>query len=611
MTGDYRGSGGAPRGDYGLVRRRLALGIATAALLAAGGAWADEPSATITGVEDRTLREAILRVLSTSRSAPQSRAEARRRARDAGDDVVAVLRAEGYYAYAVEPDISDGDPPRGVVKVTPGPVFVLADPNIVWSGAPPDEGVSQRAVAAMRLVPGEPGRALDILGAEGRVVAQVQQLGYADVAAEPREVIVDHADNTVRPTFNIAAGDLTRLDGVELITKGRSNPVWVAHLTPWQPGDVYDPEAIAELERRLRDTAVYDSVSVSIAPRDKVLPDGRRPVIVNLADRPERTIELGAGYSTSEGPGVDARLIRYNRLRRADTTTYTARLAKLEQRVEGQVALPHWRKPRQTLKMNAAVFRETTDAYDETGATISADLTQRRKTTSYHTYGVALDLSQSEQLEAARGSSVKETLNLATLTVLGALAWDQSDSILDPTRGWRFEARAEPTTSFGDTTLAYLKAQVQGSAYLPFGEGASTVLAGRVKVGAIFGALVSEIPASRRLFSGGGGSVRGYAYQAIGPRLSDNTPQGGVSLFETSFEVRHRFTERWGGVAFIDAGAIGPERKPDTEDFRFGAGVGVRYDLGFGPIRADIAIPLGKRSGDPAFQIYLSIGQSF
>ena len=593
------------------MRRRLALGIATAALLAVGGARADEPSATITGVEDRALRDAILRVLSTSKGAPQSRAEARRRAREAGDDVVAVLRAEGYYAYAVEPDISEDDPPRGVVKVTPGPVFVLANPNIVWRGAPPDEGVSQRAVSAMRLTPGEPGRAADVLGAEGRVVAQVQQLGYADVAAEPREVIVDHADNTVRPTFNIAAGDLTRLDGVELITKGRSNPAWVAHLTPWQSGDVYDPEDIAELERRLRDTAVYDSVSVAIAPPDKTQPDGRRPVIVNLTDRPERTIELGAGYSTSEGPGVDARLIRYNRLRRADTTTYTARLAKLEQRVEGQVAFPHWRKPQQTLKMNAAVFRETTDAYDETGATISADLTQRRKTTSYRTYGVALDLSQSEQLEATPGSSVKETLNLATLTTLGAVAWDQSDNILDPTRGWRFEARAEPTTSFGDTTLAYLKAQVQGSVYFPFGEGASTVLAGRVKLGAIFGALVSEIPASRRLFSGGGGSVRGYAYQAIGPRLSDNTPQGGVSLVETSFEVRHRFTERWGGVAFIDAGAIGPERKPDTEDFRFGAGVGVRYDLGFGPIRADIAIPLGKRSGDPAFQIYLSIGQSF
>ena len=579
--------------------------------LAAGGAWAEEPSATISGVEDKALRDAILRVLAESKAPPQSRAEARRRARDAGDDVVAVLRAEGYYAYAVEPDISEGDPPRGVVKVTPGPVFTLAEPTIAWSGALPDEGVMQRAVAAMRLTPGEPGRAADILGAEGRVIAQVQQLGYADVTAEAREVIVDHADTTVRPTFNITAGDLTRLDGVELVTTGRSNAAWVAHLTPWQAGDIYDPGDVAELERRLRDTGVYDSVSVSLSPRDKIRPDGLRPVVVTLADRDARTIELGAGYSTSEGPGVDARWLRYNRLRRADTVTYTARLAKLEQRFDGELALPHWRRPQQTLKLKGGVFRETTDAYDETGATISADLTRRRQTTSYRTYGVALDISQSQQLAAIIGASVRQTLNLATLTTLAAFAWDESDNILDPTRGWRFEARGEPTAIVGDTTLAFLRTQAQGSAYLPFGAEAKTVLAARLKVGAIFGGLVSEVPASRRFFSGGGGSVRGYAYQAIGPRLSDNTPQGGVSLVETSLEVRHRFTSRWGGVAFVDVGAIGLERTPQRDDFRAGAGIGVRYDLGFGPIRADIALPLGKRSGDPAFQIYLSIGQSF
>lgn len=580
--------------------------------MAAGAAWADEPSATITGVEDKALREAIQRVLSQSKEPPQSRAEARRRARDAGEDVVAVLRAEGYYAYAVEPDVTEGDPPRGVVKVTPGPVFKLAEPNIVWRGSPPEEGVALRAIAAMRLKPGEPGRAAEILGAEGRVVAQVQQLGYADVEAAPREVIVDHADHTVHPTFNIVAGVLARLDGVELVTKGRSNPDWVGRLAPWLPGDIYRPDAVAELERRLRDTGVYDSVSVSLSPREKIRPDGLRPVIVSLADRATRTIEVSAGYSTSEGPGVDVSLIRYNRLRRADTTTYTASLAKLEQRLGAELALPHWRRPQQTLKLNGAVFRETTDAYDETGATISADLTRRRQTTSYRTYGVALDLSQTQQLATTNGVSVvQQTLNLAIITPLAAFAWDKSDNILDPKRGWRLEARVQPTAITGDTSLTYLRGQVQGSAYLPFGETAGTVLAGRLKLGAIFGGTVSDVPAGRRFYSGGGGSVRGYAYQAIGPRLSDNTPQGGVSLIETSLEARHRFTERWGGVAFVDAGAIGSDTMPKREDFRAGAGIGVRYDLGFGPIRADIAVPLGKRSGDPAFQLYISIGQSF
>jgi translocation and assembly module TamA len=586
--------------------------VTAAALLAAGHANANEPAASITGVEDRALREAIQRAMTESKVPPRSRAEARRRARDAGDDAVAVLRAEGYYAYVVEPDVSEADPPRPILKITPGPVFVIADPRLAWSGAAPDEGVAKRAESVMRLTPGEPGRAVDVLAAEGRVVSQVQQLGYADATAEPREVIVDHADHTVRPTFHIAAGDLTHVDGIQVITQGRSNPVWVQHLAPWKSGDVYEPEDIAELERRLRDTSVYDTVSVSLAPKEKILPDGLRPVMVTLSDRKAHTLEVGAGYSTTDGPGVDVKWIRYNRLRRADTTTLTASLAKLDSRLEAEVALPHWRRAQQTLKLNTAIFRDDTDAYLETGAHAGVDLTRRLRPTVYRTYGMAVDLSQIDSPITVDGVVKNSRQNFATFTTLAAYAWDRSDSVLDPTRGWRVEVRAEPTAITGDLTMAFVKAQVQSSAYLPFGKGAKTVIAGRFKAGQILGGTMPEVPASRRFYSGGGGSVRGYAYQAIGPRIDNtSTPQGGLSLLETSLEVRHKFTEKWGGVAFVDAGAVGVDKWPNGDDFGVGVGLGVRYDLGFGPIRADIAMPLSRREGDPAFQLYISIGQSF
>lgn len=590
---------------------RTTLAVATATWLCASVAWADEPMAQIQGVDDRLLRDAIQRALSESDQPARSRSEARRRARQAGEDAIAVLRAEGYYAYTVEPDVTDGEPPAALVKIAPGQVFLIADPQIAWSGSPPDEGVRQRAAAAMRLTVGEPGRSADIVGAEGRIVAQVAKLGYADVAAEPREVIVDHADHTVRPTFRIMAGELVHLDGVEVVTKGRTNPQWVGRLAPWVAGDVYDPEDVAELERRLRDTAVYDSISVTLAGADKATAEGLRPVIITLSDRRARTIELGAGYSTSEGAGFDARWIRYNQRSRADTTTYALRFAKLEQRLGAEISLPHWRRPQQTLKLNSSVFRNDTDAYNETGATIGVDLTRRRQTTVYRTFGVSFDLSQTKEQVNRNGLIAGRKLNLATLAGLVAYAWDFSDSILDPKRGWRLETRAEPTYVAGDTSVPYLKLTAQGSAYLPFGRQDGTVVAARLKLGAIAGGSVLDVPASRRFFSGGGGSVRGYAYQGIGPRLSDNTPQGGVSLIESSLEVRQKITDRWSGVAFIDAGAIGTQQTPNRGDLRAGAGFGIRYDLGFGPIRADIAAPLGRRKGDPRFQIYLSIGQSF
>lgn len=571
-------------------------------------AYADEPKAAVRGEIPDRLRDAIDAGMGESPRAPGSRLEARRRARDAAEDIVAVLRSQGYYDYAVEPDVSEDDPGRPFVQVTPGAQFKLADPHIAWQGGDPPPEIQGVGVSAMQLLPGEPGRAGDIIAAEGRISAAVQKLGYADAVTEPREVIVDHADQTVRPEFRITPGALVRMDGIDLRSAGRTNPAWVRRLSPWSEGDIYDPEAVAELERRLLDVGVYESVTVSLAPKDASV-NGLRPVLVSLSDRPRSTIELGAGYSTTEGIGIDGRYLRYNRLGRADTLSVLFRFAEIERRLEGELSLPHWRRAQDTLKFGGGVYQEVTDAYDEDGVNVHIDLTRRRTKTTYRTVGLALDLTSTDE----RVPLIR-TRDLATITALGILALDRSDDPLNPRRGWRVDGRAEPTLSLGDDTTAYLRVQGQGSIYYPLGEQARTILAGRLKVGSVLGGSLDAIPAARRLYAGGGGSVRGYAYQAVGPRLADGTPLGGLSVFEASGEVRHRFGGfggKWGGVLFVDIGGVSNTETPDFSNVSAGVGAGVRYDLGFGPIRADIAVPLTKREGDPSFQIYLSIGQSF
>lgn len=598
-----------------LTRLRYALCASAAALMAQ--AASAEPKAAVEGVADGDLRGAILRAIGEGETAPASRFEARRRAREAGEDAIAVLRSEGYYAYEVEAGIADSNgeseaPPRPLVTVTPGPRFRIADPKVDWIGAPPVPDVAGAGIAAMGLGAGQPGRAAEVLAAEGRVVAAVQKRGYADARTEPREVIVDHADATVRPTFRVVAGELVRLDGVDVLTEGRTNPRWVARLAPWRDGAVYDPESVAELERRLLDTGVYDSVTVALQTADKATPEGHRPVLVSLADRPPRTLEVGLGWSTSEGVGADARWTRYNRLRRADTLTVYTKLAQIEQRLEGRVSFPHWRRPQRTLTLASGILNELTDAYDQTAVNVSADLTRRYGKTSYLTWGAALEAARTaEKVEVGNAVVTGADRDTYTATLLGAFSLDRSNDPLDPKRGWRLEARAEPTLTGGDVSLAYLRTQGQASAYIPFDDEGRTVAAGRLKLGAILGGAIPDVPAARRFYAGGGGSVRGYSYQAIGPRLADNTPQGGLSLLEASLELRREVTERWGVVGFVDIGAVGTNQTPTGDDYSVGAGIGVRYNLGFGPIRADIAMPLDKREGDPGFHIYLSIGQSF
>ena len=596
-----------------------ALALLAAFVAASPVLAAEDGAPTIKGDIPADLRAMIERALDGVGGSSPSRFEARRRARDGADKATAVLRSEGYYAQDVQADVvEDGVNSQPVLTVTPGPPFVVAEPQVLWAAPEPELAARQAAATAMALDPGEPGRAADVLAAEGRVVAAIQSQGYADAAAQPREVIVDHADQTLRPTFNIASGPKVLLGPVQLTARGRTNPAWVAGLAPWRVGEVYLPDRVAELERRLRETGVYDQVSVALRPADQGLIDNTRPILVTLADRAPRTIELGAGFSTSQGAGVDGRLLMYNRLHRADTLTFTARLAEIEQKLDGEVSLPQWRGPQQTLKMGGGVYNEDTDAYRQTGLGARFDVTKRYGRAvyqiSYRTLGASIDFARVRDRISEGGQTFGVARDLVTVATLGALALDRSDDPLNPKRGWRVEARTEPTVIFGETRTQFLKTQVQGSAYLPLGARADTVLAGRLKVGAIVGGTIPGVPASRRFFAGGGGSVRGYAYQAIGPRLEDNTPLGGVSLAEASFEVRQRVTPRWSGVAFIDVGGVGGSNRvgiPSGEDFSAGVGFGVRYDLGFGPIRADIAFPLDKRAGDPAFQLYLSIGQSF
>ncbi len=521
-----------------------------------------------------------------------------------------VLRSEGYYDYAVTPDITEGDAPKPVVRIDIGPRSLIADPTVGWAGEAPDPKAAADALKALSLPPGGPGRAADVIAAEGRVVGALERDGYADAKADPREVVVDHTDHTVRPAFRVDPKLRVRLDGVQVKTTGRTNPRWVAHLAPWRTGQFYSPEAVAELERRLLDTGVYNSVTVSLAPVSNA--QGLRPVIVSLSDRPHSSLSLSGSYATKEGVGADARYSIYNALGRADTITLNAQYGSILKRLDLDLSLPHWRRPRLTLDVGATAYQDDTTAFRERDAGVHVDLQQRFAKTSFRTLGLSADYSDDNEKMLVNGQIVGVRQNLALLTGLGRLSLDHSNDVLDPTRGWRFDGRVEPTFGTGDATLAYAKLDLQASAYLPFNASGATVLAGRLRMGSILtGGATFDIPASRRFYAGGGGSIRGFGYQAVGPRFPDNTPIGGLSLVETSLELRQRFGSRLGGVLFVDAGTVGDQKYPNFKSFSTGVGVGVRYNLGFGPLRADIGVPVNRRTGDAPFQIYISIGQSF
>ena len=193
-----------------------------------------------------------------------------------------------------------------------------------------------------------------------------------------------------------------------------------------------------------------------------------------------------------------------------------------------------------------------------------------------------------------------------------SLGLDQSNDLLDPTTGFRLLGRVSPEISFQGGTFPYARIQIDGSAYHPVSP--TVVAAGRVRLGTILGAQRDDIAPSRRFYSGGGGSVRGYGYQRIGPRDVDNDPIGGRSLAEFALEARIRlkaFGGNFGIVPFVDGGTLSTDAMPDFKDWQIGVGIGARYYSSFGPIRIDIGTPLNRQQGDGRIAVVVGLGQAF
>jgi translocation and assembly module TamA len=189
---------------------------------------------------------------------------------------------------------------------------------------------------------------------------------------------------------------------------------------------------------------------------------------------------------------------------------------------------------------------------------------------------------------------------------------DRSNNLLDPSRGYRVALDVIPYFELRNLGKPFVKMRATGSTYLDLSGGGSTVIAVRASIGIMPGATKDAVPPDKRFYAGGGGSVRGFDYQSAGPRDADHRPLGGKSLVEGSVELRQRLTETFGAVAFVDAGTAYRDPFPGKgEGPRIGAGLGVRYYSDFGPIRADIGVPLNRRPGDSRFGLYVSIGQAF
>jgi translocation and assembly module TamA len=536
--------------------------------------------------------------------------------------ILGALYNEGYYggtiniliggreAANIPPDATLPKPVDVQLRVDPGPLFHFG--RIGIANAAPAARAADDEVELPKSIgfaTGEVAKSSLIVRAESLAVEAWQQLGYAEAKVADRQVVADHKTNTVDITIMVQPGRRAIIGSVGVSGTDRMDPDFVAQQTGLVAGAEYDPDDIKRAQKRLSRLDVFRAMRVEAATA--IGSDGVLPIAVTVEEQAQRRFGAGASYSSVDGVGLEAFHLWRNLFGRAERLRLDAKVAGINFPIEtaqfdyafgGTFTKPGFLNPDNDLVAAISAERTVLPAYTETSATASAGLTQ------YLTNDITLDgrlYYERSQFEDDFGT---RDFSIAGLTA-GAV-WDARDNAQDAHEGFYLAATVEPFYEIDYGYLAF-KATAEARGYWNLMNDGKLVLAARGKLGALLGPALDELPPDRLFFAGGGGSVRGYAYRGIGVNNPDGTVTGGRYLLEASAEARYKITDEWGAVAFLDGGYVAADSFPSLDQLRIGAGVGVRYYTSLGPLRADLAFPLNKQSGDPDYALYVGIGQSF
>lgn len=558
-----------------------------------------------------------LSVLRAGDDDPANGAQINRRIAEDSALLDRMLRNEGYYDATLTNEVRrEGERVRIVFVVQPGPRYTYSAVTLDGLDAAGPEEAARLALFYAD-PPGDPIAVGDaiiadaIIAAQAALQAAMRDTGYPFAESGEELVTVDHDTRQGALEQDVAPGPRLRFGSVIADDGGLLGARHIQRIARFRPGEWYSAAEIEDLRRALIATGLV--ASVEIEPQAN--PDGETvDVGVSLAPAPPRTIAGLVGFSSGQGFRAEVSWEHRNLFPPEGALILRGIAGTREQLASVTYRRNNFMRRDRVLTVQALASNIDSDAFEARTIFLQGRL-ERATTLIFQkewSWAIGAEIIGTDELAfvPARNADLRRRYVIGGVS--GLVSWDRSDDLLDPTRGFRLTGRVMPEVSFNNGTFIYVRTQFDATGYLPIGERA--VLAGRLRLGAIAGANRDDIAPSRRFYAGGGGSVRGYGYQAIGPRSMDNDPIGGTGLFEVAVEARIKAFGDFSIVPFIDAGNVYPSSLPsfsDIGDLRVGAGVGVRYATNFGPIRVDVGTPLNPRRGDSRIAVYVSLGQAF
>jgi translocation and assembly module TamA len=514
-----------------------------------------------------------------------------------------LLKARGYYDASVKVDKKTE---KGVIELAfffqLGDAFTLKSVTMEFSDDSESGGLKLPKPEKLGLNINKRFTSIEVLDAQQGLIRFLRSKGFALAKIADREVIVDHKDKSATVSFKIDSGPQVVFGHTTISGLVNVDESYVAGKLPWKEGSPFNGDLVEEARKAISSLSLFASFRIS---EGKELVDGSKmPIMIDVTERKHKSISVGLNYITNQGPGVKFSWENRNLFHSGEDLLTNYELSNNIVTAEGTFKKQDFLNKDQTIRVSLKLGREDTDAYNSTSVVGSGIIDRNLTKKVVISAGASMKSAKEEQL------SVTKRYHLFSFPMY--LNVDTTNDLLDPVRGHRVSLQFTPIHELTGNGITYVKAIGSYKYYRTLFQKPFIVAAGNIRAGLITGSGRMELPPDERFYAGGGGSVRGYSYQSVGP-LSKSTPLGGKSILEMSAEVRFKITEHFGLVTFLDAGSAYTNSSfSSNESLLWGTGIGLRYYTPVGPLRLDVGVPLDKRPGiDKSFQIYLSLGQAF
>jgi translocation and assembly module TamA len=525
--------------------------------------------------------------------------------------ILAALYAQGHYSAVIDIRV-DGREAAAIpaleapdrisvitISVDPGPSFRLAETRI--APLPPGAGLPD----AFR--PGEPAPSGVVTAAVDAAILSWREAGHAKAQVSDERVVADHATARLGVEVALDPGPRLRFGRLEVEGEERMREARIRKIAGLPEGETFSETELRRAETRLRRTGIFSSVSL-VEDEGVTAPD-LLGITAEVVEQKPRRYSFGAELASLDGVALTASWLHRNLLGGGERLKLDGGISNIG---SGESGVDYG--------LGVTLDRPATLSPDTTAGLLLAfaHLDEIDYSADVVEFGLSFSHIFSDRLTARagltysfqKGRDPSGAFEYRILALPLGLTWDKRNSATDATQGFYLDATVKPFLGFGSTGSG-VRATVDGRVYRSLGIGGRFVVAARLQGGLILGPDLLDTPRDQLFFSGGGGTVRGQPYRSLGIAVSRGMgPQfliGGQEFAAASLELRAKVTDRIGVVGFVDAGFVGADPLSDTHA---GAGLGLRYDTGLGPIRLDVAAPVGGSTGD-GVQFYIGLGQAF